>query len=99
MVNLSNGSRPAEETGDPLAGSLPRIEIPERLGFEKLVGGTCNGGQCPTVYQRAGDADNYYIQGYNVEADQLAALSVPNGEGLVRIPTSLIEKLTQGGGL
>lgn len=94
MPGFNNHAGRDAENVNPLDGNLPRINLSERVQFEKLVAtGGCQGGQCPTIYQRAGDSENLYIQGYNVEADQLRALDVPRGEGIIRIPKSLVKEL------
>lgn len=100
MPSFDNDVRRDAGPVDPLAGSLPKVDLPEGVRFEKLTGtGGCQGGQCPTVYQRAGDSENLYIQWHNLEAEELQALDVPRGESLVRIPRSLIKELQKGGAL
>lgn len=45
----------------------------------------CGGSGCPTTYTI--DGENVIVQGYLTEA---SGIDLPDGEGLVRIPRSLI---------
>lgn len=94
MANLDNNARRDVNTCDLSTGTLPKVNLAEGARFEKLIGG-CGGGGCPTIYQEAGDSESYYVQGYNLNPQQLQSLAVPDGEGLVRIPKSLIQDLLQ----
>lgn len=94
MTNLEKNNRQTTSAVDLSSGTLPKVDPTEAFRFEKLIGG-CGGGGCPTVYQQPGDPENFYIQGYNLTSEQLRSLVVPDGEGLVRIPKSLIQGLLQ----
>ena len=53
----------------------------------RFLGGDTGGGGSPRLYQ---DGDDYLVQGYAVtEPELLAELDVPDGEAVVRVPTSL----------
>jgi hypothetical protein len=95
MASLDKNARDDVTTTDLLTGTLPKVDPIEGQRFEKLIGGGCGGGACPTIYQQPGDLDNYYVQGYNLSSQQLQSLIVPDGEGLVRIPKTLIHQLLQ----
>jgi hypothetical protein len=92
MTSLDKNARGDVTTTSLLTGTLPKVDPLEGLQFEKLIGG-CGGGACPTIYQQPGDSENYYVQGYNLSSQQLQSLIVPDGEGLVRIPKTLIHQL------
>ena len=53
----------------------------------RFLGGDTGGGGSPRLYQ---DGDDYLVQGYAVtDPELLAELNVPDGEAVVRVPTSL----------
>jgi len=94
MTNLEKNNQQTVTAVDLSTGTLPKVAPAEAFRFEKLIGG-CGGGGCPTVYRQPGDPENFYIQGYNLTSEQMRSLVVPDGEGLVRIPKSLIQELLQ----
>lgn len=53
----------------------------------------CGGGYCPTVYE---DEDgSIYVQGYMVEPNTKARVTLPDGEDVVRISRELFEAIRQ----
>ncbi len=53
----------------------------------RFLGGDTGNGGSPRLYQ---DGDDYLVQGYAVTEPQLLAeLNVPDGEAVVRVPSSL----------
>lgn len=57
----------------------------------------CGGGSCPTVRQldTATGGEDVLVQGYSVPAEEAAALGVPEGEVLVRVPLGLLRDAVQ----
>jgi hypothetical protein len=60
----------------------------------RFLGGDTGNGGSPRLYQ---DGDDYLVQGYAVTEPQLLAeLNVPDGEAVVRVPSSLWKYLASG---
>jgi hypothetical protein len=74
-----------------LEGHLPRLDAAISSPFRMVAEG-CGNGDCPTVYEKDGDPC-YYVQGYDLSADDLRHLHPSAGESVVRIPKALIEEL------
>ena len=53
------------------------------------LAGNCQGTNCPTIYRD--DDGSYVVQGYTVT--DTSELSLPPGEGAVRIPAALVDEL------
>lgn len=60
------------------------------MRYEVIATSGCNGGTCPTVYQAPELGADVLVQGFVVAAEEAAALGVPAGETLVRVPRSLL---------
>lgn len=58
--------------------------------------GGCSGGTCPTIYTDTQRDGEVLVQGYVLDATEAAALGVPAGESVVRIPRSLLDKAKEG---
>ena len=52
----------------------------------RFLGGDTGNGGSPRLYK---DGDDYLVQGYAVTDPLLAELNVPDGEAVVRVPSSL----------
>lgn len=59
--------------------------------------GGCSGGTCPTIYADTHREGEVLVQGYVLDADEAAALGVPAGETVVRIPLDLLRQVTSDG--
>ncbi len=57
-------------------------------------GPDCSNGTCPTVYSADELGGDVLVQGYVVPATEAAALGVPAGETLVRVPRTMLQAVT-----
>jgi hypothetical protein len=65
-----------------------------RLTF---LGKVTQGGNSPTLWQT--DDDQYVIQGFTLNAEALGQVgSVPDGEGVIRVPKQLMRYLKEADG-
>ncbi|GAA0431958.1 hypothetical protein Acor_03770 [Acrocarpospora corrugata] len=53
----------------------------------RLIGGPSGNQGSPTLYE---EGDDYLVQGYLLTPQELASLSVPDGETVVRVPKGLM---------
>lgn len=67
------------------------MTIKKILGEDGPQNSICNQGSCPAAI--VADDGNAYVQGYNLNADENAALGQPAGESFVRIPMATLKKI------
>lgn len=58
----------------------------------RKIAGDCSDGTCPRVDETT-DPALLAVQGYRPTAAELAAMGVPDGEGVVLVPRSLLAAL------
>jgi hypothetical protein len=63
------------------------------MRYQVIASSGCSDGTCPTVYAAAELGEDVLVQGYVVDGVEAAALGVPPGETLVRVPRSLLAKV------
>jgi hypothetical protein len=67
------------------------------MKIERIIGehGTmpqlCKNSACPAAI--IAEDGNAYVQGYELQGDEKAALTAPAGEGFVRIPLAVLRKI------
>jgi hypothetical protein len=58
------------------------------------IAGSCPSGRtCPTIYET--DRGTVVVQGYVLGADDLAHVTLPEGESAVEIPASLLQEVAR----
>lgn len=67
------------------------MTIQKILGENGPMAEVCTGGACPAVI--ATDDGNAYIQGYIPGREASDAITLPEGEAIVRIPLATLKKL------
>ncbi|MFA7192013.1 MAG: hypothetical protein WC089_01800 [Candidatus Paceibacterota bacterium] len=62
---------------------------------KELDGGTCSGSSCPTIYESSNGS--IIVQGFKITNEERNTILIPQGEDMVVIPKSLIEKIIKRG--
>lgn len=58
----------------------------------RKISGSCSDGTCPQVNETT-EPGVLAVQGYLPSAEELAAMGIPDGEGVVLVPRSLLAAL------
>ena len=67
------------------------MKIKQIFGEHGALPQLCGKGNCPAAIIT--DDGNAYVQGYELSAGEQAGLNAPAGEGFVRIPTAVLQKI------
>lgn len=63
------------------------------MTLTRIVGTCPDGRTCPTIYQT--ERGTLVVQGYRLDAGDLARIDLPDGESAVEIPHSLLEDVVR----
>lgn len=69
------------------------MKIQTIIGENGTLSQLCKGGSCPAAI--IAEDGNAYIQGYELETAEKAALAAPQGEGFVRMPLAVLRKIAE----
>ncbi|OLT29178.1 hypothetical protein BJF83_00800 [Nocardiopsis sp. CNR-923] len=67
------------------------------MKLTRVAGECSNRRSCPTVY--ASDRDTIVVQGYALTPEDLAEITLPEGENAVEIPLSLLKEAARAHGV
>jgi hypothetical protein len=67
--------------------------LEDTVKLTRIAGDCPDGVTCPTVY--LSDRGTVVVQGYTLAADDLAQITLPQGEGAVEIPLSLLKEASR----
>ena len=67
------------------------MTIHKIIGPNGVMPELCNGGTCPTALLV--DNEDVVIQGYILTSDELAQLKGPAGEGFLKMPRAVFERI------
>lgn len=67
------------------------------MKLSRVAGECTNRRTCPTVY--TSDRGTIVVQGYTLSAEDLAGINLPEGEGVVEIPVSLLKEAARAHGI
>jgi hypothetical protein len=60
------------------------------MRLSRIAGACPDGRTCPTVYET--DRETVVVQGYELAAQELTQIALPDGEAAVEIPIALLEE-------
>ena len=69
------------------------MKIQKIIGENGQMPQLCNGGSCPSAVLT--DGDSIFIQGYIPNQAERVQLTAPVGEGFVRMPRAMFEKIAR----